>query len=211
MDVNNTASSYDKVAQEYTQRISDELKDKPLDRQLLARFAVLTKPLSGQVCDLGCGPGHVARYLHEQGADVFGVDLSPEMVRAAAATNPGLHFQTGDMQQLVFEDATLAGIAAFYSIIHIPREEVVAVLRELYRVLKSGGVLLLGFHRGEQVVHLEEWWGNAVSLDFTFFLPDEMTGYLQQAGLRVDEVIERDPYPGVEHQSQRVYIFASKK
>ena len=68
----NTQTSYDTVASDYAVRIANELKDKPLDRQLLDRFAA---SVSGPVCDMGCGPGHVTRYLHECGVDVFGVDL----------------------------------------------------------------------------------------------------------------------------------------
>jgi hypothetical protein len=56
--------SYDRVAEEYVQRIFDELQHKPLDRQLLEQFAARVHGL-GPVCDLGCGPGHVARYLYQ--------------------------------------------------------------------------------------------------------------------------------------------------
>jgi 2-polyprenyl-3-methyl-5-hydroxy-6-metoxy-1,4-benzoquinol methylase len=62
------------VADEYVQRIYHELDHKPLDRQLLDRFAASLQGL-GPVCDLGCGPGHVARYLQEHGADVFGQEM----------------------------------------------------------------------------------------------------------------------------------------
>jgi SAM-dependent methyltransferase len=99
---------------------------------------------------------------------------------------------------------------AFYSVIHIPRLEVPAVFRELKRVLRPGGVLLIAFHVGQDVVHLEEWWDEPVSLDFTFFRSDEMVGYLQTTGFEINEVIERAPYPAVEHQSERCYIFAQK-
>ena len=68
--------SYDLVADEYVRRIFDELQHKPLDRQLLDRFAASVRDV-GPACDMGCGPGQVARYLHEQGAGVCGVDLSP--------------------------------------------------------------------------------------------------------------------------------------
>jgi hypothetical protein len=58
--------SYDEVANEYARRMFDELAGKPVDRQLLDRFADETRG-SGFVADVGCGPGHVARYLHERG------------------------------------------------------------------------------------------------------------------------------------------------
>lgn len=205
----NTQTSYDRVAEDYARQLFDELAHKPLDRELLARFAGMLQGM-GRVCDLGCGPGQVARYLHECGAEVFGLDLSPKMVEVARRLNPGLDFVQGDMACLDLENDSLAGIAAFYSVIHIPRAEVAAVLGELRRVLKPGGVLLLAFHLGSEVKHLDEWWEKPVSLDFAFFGRDEMLGYLKAAGLRVDDVIERAPYPDVEVATQRLYIFASK-
>ena len=53
-------SSYDQVAEEYVERIFHELEHKPLDRELLDRFAANVRDL-GPVCDMGCGPGHIAR------------------------------------------------------------------------------------------------------------------------------------------------------
>ena len=205
----NLQTSYDRVAEEYVRRIFDELQYKPLDRQLLDRLAAGVGK-EGVICDMGCGPGHVARYLSERGAHVVGVDLSAGMIEQARRLNPGIEFWQGNMLALDVQDGAWAGIAAFYSIIHIPREEVIAALRELKRVLRPGGTLLLAFHIGAEVVHMEEWWGQAVSADFVFFQPHEMQGYLQTAGFEIEEVVERAPYPDVEHQSRRAYFFARK-
>ena len=71
--------SYDRLAETYATRISGELAHKPFDRELLDRFAELTRDL-GPVLDLGCGPGHVASYLAGRGLDVTGIDLSSGMV-----------------------------------------------------------------------------------------------------------------------------------
>ena len=165
----------------------------------------------GRVADLGTGPGQIARYLHDHGVDAFGIDLSPAMVELARREHPGMEFQQGDMRALPLPDNSLAGITAFYCIIHIPRLEVIAVLKEIRRVLQPGGLLLLSFHRGEQIVHRDEWWGKTVSVDFVFFERDEMVGYLEMAGFTIDEIVERDFYPDSdEAQTQRVYIFARK-
>ena len=48
----------------------------PFDRRMLDQLAAAVRG-RGQVCDLGCGPGHIARYLCAQGAGALGVDLSP--------------------------------------------------------------------------------------------------------------------------------------
>jgi ubiquinone/menaquinone biosynthesis C-methylase UbiE len=202
-------ASYDHVASDYAREIYDELKDKPFDREWLDRFAARLSA-GGTVCDLGCGPGQIARYLHEHGVTVLGVDLSPGMIEQARRLNPGLEFQTGNMLALNFEDEAWAGIAAFYSLIHIPRAEVLTALRELWRVLRDGGLLLAAFHLGDEVLHLNEWWGHNVSADFVFFRLDEMASYLKAAGFEIEEAVERAPYPDVEHQSRRGYILARK-
>jgi SAM-dependent methyltransferase len=202
-------AGYDQVANEYVRRIFDELQHKPLDRQLLDRFAASIRDI-GPACDMGCGPGQVARYLHEQGVPVCGVDLSPAMVERARHLVPGVEFQKGDMMALDVPDETWGGIAAFYSIIHIAREDMAQALGELRRVLRPGGLLLMTFHIGDDTKHLDEWWDKKVSIDFFFFRSEEMAAYLRAAGFEIEEIIERDPYPEVEHQSRRSYIFARR-
>lgn len=207
----NLQESYDRVAEEYASRLYKELEKKPLDQQLLDRFAENVKDL-GAVCDMGCGPGLITRYLSDHGVDdVFGIDLSPEMVGLARCLNPDIAFRQGDMLSLEKEDNSWGGIAAFYSIIHIPREQVVNALGELKRVLKPGGLLLLSFHIGDEHMHIDELWGEEVSIDFFLFTPPEMESYLDLAGLELGETVVRPPYAeDVEYQSQRAYIFARK-
>ena len=204
------SASYDEVAAEYVQRIAGELEHKPFDRELLDRYAAMFDA-NETVCDMGCGPAHVARYLHERGVQVIGVDLSAEMVQQARRLNPELDIRQGDMMSLDVPDKSWAGIVAFYSIIHIPRPSVARALSELGRCLRPGGRLLMSFHIGDEVVHLEELWGHPVTMDFIFFGTDEMLGYLAEAGFDVEETLERDPYPDVEYPSRRAYILAFKR
>jgi SAM-dependent methyltransferase len=202
--------SYDAVVDEYVRLIFHELEHKPFDRGLLDRFASSIRS-NGTVADIGCGPGHVGRYLHERGVRICGVDLSAGMVESARSLNPGIELMRGDMRALPVADGTWAGIVAFYSIIHIPRDQVLGTLKEFVRVLEPGAPLLLAFHIGDQIVHLDEWWEQKVCLDFYFFQPAEMQGWLVAAGFEIDEVLEREPYAeDVEHQSRRCYISARK-
>lgn len=205
----NTESSYDAVAEDYAQKFLDELSHKPFDRSLLERLASRWAG-KGRVCDIGTGPGQVARYLHDRGVAACGLDLSAALVEQAIQAHPGIEFIQGDMRKLEFADGSLIGITAFYSIIHIEREGVTAVLREWWRVLQPGGVVVLAFHKGQEVRHLDEWWGKAVNVDFVFFERDEMVGYLTEAGFTIEQVLERGPIPDVEAQTERVYIVAVK-
>ena len=201
--------SYDRLAEEYTRRIADELQHKPLDRELLDRFAKETRG-RGDVCDMGCGPGHVARYLRDAGASVFGLDLSPGMLEQARKLNPDISFREGNMLALDIPDGTLAGVTAFYAIVNIPRKSVPLVLSEIRRVLQSSGLLLLAFHTGNEVLHEDELWGQKISMDFLLFQPSEIGLDLEKAGFTIEEIVEREPYPDVEYPSRRAYIFARK-
>ena len=176
------------VAVEYAEKFKDEMDDKPFDRACLDRLAREVGTL-GPICDLGCGPGQVARYLHRQGVNTCGVDLSPRMVAEAQGLNPQIHFHQGDMLALPDADNSWGGIAPFYCIIHIPREQVVNALREMKRLFGPGGVLLLTFHIRDEIKHREEWWEKPVNLDFAFYLPDEdeMEAWLKEAGYELEK------------------------
>ena len=200
-------TSYDAVAAAYGEHLYAELAQKPLDRHLLNRFAEEVRE-RGTAADLGCGPGHVARYLHDQGVRMLGLDLSPEMIRWAKERNPDLEFHVGDLRALDLADASLAGVVAFYSLVHLEPSELGNALREFRRVLAPTGVLLVAFHIGEQTVHLDEMFEQPVSLDFHFLQPSAVIAALRAAGFLVTEIVRREPYPDAEYPSRRCYLFA---
>lgn len=207
--IQNTQNGYNAVSHEYAEKYKDEMDYKPFDRDCLDRLAREVGDL-GPICDLGCGPGQIARYLHRQGVQTLGVDLSPQMIAEAARLNPQIHFHQGNMLALPDADNSWGGIAAFYCIIHIPRGQIVDTLREMKRVLKPGGVLLLTFHIGVEITHLDEWYEKPVNLDFAFYKPAEMENWLKDAGFELVETLVREPNPEVEYPSQRAYLFARK-
>ena len=139
---------------------------------------------------------------------VTGIDLSSGMVRRARELNPGIEFRQGDMRSLDVKNESLAGSVAFYSIIHIAPASLAAAFGELHRVLVHDAPLLLAFHIGNESIHLGEWWGHQIAVDFVFFDPEAVKTTLQESGFRIAEALEREPYPGVEHQSRRAYILA---
>jgi SAM-dependent methyltransferase len=199
--------SYDSAAAAYAEHLSAELEHKPLDRHLLNRFAEETRG-RGLVADLGCGPGHVARYLSEQGVGVFGLDISPNMVAVAQRLNPDLDFRVEDMRHMTASDASLVGVVMFYSIVHFGLAELRPIFQEARRVLVPGGLALVSFHVGEQLVHVDDLFGAQVSLDFQFHGPERVVGALRAANLVVTEHVEREPYEGAEYPSRRCYLLA---
>ena len=204
-----TRDSYDRVAAEYAARFTDELDHKPLDRALLRCFAEEVGG-AGVAADIGCGPGQTSRYLTGLGLDVLGIDVSPGMVDQARRLNPAIRFQTGDMRALDVDHGAWAGIVAFYSIIHLPAGEVPCALGEFHRALRPGGRLLLAYHVGEEVRHLDEWWGTAVDVDFHFFATETLEGQLRETGFEVTARLEREPYRPHEVETRRGYLMARK-
>jgi SAM-dependent methyltransferase len=208
-DKDEVARSYDRLAGTYTERIYHELDGKPFDRALLDRFADQVRG-HGVVLDLGCGPGHVARYLHQRDLQVVGIDLSPGMIQTARGRAPGIDFRVGDLRSLDLPDASAAGGVAFYSLIHFPPAELDRALREIARVLQVGAPLLVAVHRGSQTVHLEELWGIGIRLDFIFFEPQVLGAALRAAGFELVETLTRPPYRGVEAETERIYAWARR-
>ena len=201
-------AGYDRVAEHYATEYFRELERKPFDCELLDRLAERVKG-KGTVCELGCGPGQVARYLKDRGVDIRGLDLSDEMVNVARRLNPDIPFSQGDMLALDFTDSSIAALVLFYSIIHIKREDVVRAFQEMRRVLIPGGSVFVSFHRGDGELHRDEWFGQPVSIDFRLFQPHEMAGYLEVAGFQNIVTVEREPYE-FEYSTKRVYISATK-
>lgn len=201
---------YDTVAGEYAEHFADELSGKPRDRALLERFAADVRG-AGPVYDLGCGPGgQTTAFLHGLGVDVRGMDLSPAAVAEAAARHPEIPFQAGDMLALPLADGAAAGIVAFYAIVHFSPAQLRTALDEMRRVMGPGAPLLLAFHVGEQVVHVDEMFGRRASVDFLFHPVERVESALRDCGLGDVETIVRDPDPEVEHPTRRAYVFARK-
>jgi ubiquinone/menaquinone biosynthesis C-methylase UbiE len=130
------------------------------------------------------------------------------MVAVAQSLNPDLEFRVEDMRQLHASDASLAGVLLFYSIVHFDVTELPSVFREVRRVLMPGGLALVSFHIGEQVVHRDELFGSPVSLDFRCYTPEDVVKALRSANLSVIEQVHREPYDGAEYPSRRCYLIA---
>lgn len=202
-----TRTSYTRLAAKYADHFSDELDHKPLERQLLDTFMA---GVPGRICDLGCGPGQTAAYLHAHGREVIGVDLADGMIEQAQRLYPAILFARADMRNLPFASGAFVGIVAFYSLIHIPPAEMIETLQEVRRTLQPDGELLLSFHRGEEVRHIETMLEEPVELDFHFFTTPQMSDWLTQAGFAILDVTEREPYPDIEVQTQRAYLRARR-
>jgi ubiquinone/menaquinone biosynthesis C-methylase UbiE len=102
-----------------------------------------------RVLDIGCGPGYFARMLAEavgpEGA-VVGIDAAPEMIEYAnrkARSLKNCRFESGAAESLTFPDASFDVVASSLMMHHVPGELQLQAVREMRRVLRPGGRLVL--------------------------------------------------------------------
>ncbi|MEU7697158.1 class I SAM-dependent methyltransferase [Streptomyces sp. NPDC039028] len=183
-----TQASYDTVAATYADQVRNLLDETPYERAVLELFAGLVNTAGGgPVADVGCGPGRITAYLRGLGMDVFGIDLSPAMIEIARREHSGLRFEVGSMTDLGLTDASLAGLVAWYSLIHVPDDEISSVFTYFRRVLRPGGPLLLGFHVGDESrLKTEGYGGHPMKVYVHLRQPDQLAAWLNDAGFTVE-------------------------
>ena len=177
MSLRAVRAAYSARSAEYTSLFGSISSTHPSDRDLVLPWA---QGLSGEVIDAGCGPGQWTAFLHSTGVDVQGVDLVPEFIETAKRFCPEARFSVGSLQRLPAPDDSLAGILAWYSLIHTPPAGISRVLNEFARCLAPGGSLLLGFFDGPA----GESFPHAVTSAY-FWSVEEMSGLLQEAGFSI--------------------------
>jgi ubiquinone/menaquinone biosynthesis C-methylase UbiE len=134
--------SYDALAPVWAATTDDNLWNEALDRRPI--LSLLEEPIDAlRVLDVGTAAGALAERLLDRGAEVTGVDISPEMIEVARARCGGRgRFLAADLSQtLPFDDDSFDGVVASLVMHYV--EDWTAVLDELSRVLRPGGWLIV--------------------------------------------------------------------
>lgn len=141
------AEAYDSRADEYVEKLGSVQQMATRDRDTIETWRDGTP---GRLLDAGCGPGHWTAVLGDGGRrESVGIDGSRRILESAHRRFPGTRFVAGDLAALPIGSRSVAGILAWYSIIHTPPADLHQVLGEFRRALAPGGTLLLGFFVGE--------------------------------------------------------------
>ncbi|MEV0466455.1 class I SAM-dependent methyltransferase [Nocardia tengchongensis] len=186
--LDDTRMSYDSVAATYADLTRHLLDQTPEERSALASFADIVRAQGGGlVADVGCGAGRITAHLRRLDMDAFGIDLSPRMIDVARRDHPGIRFEVGSMTNLALADASIAGLVAWYSLIHVPDDEIGSVFDRFRRVLRPGGPLLLGFHVGDDSqLKTQGYGGHSMHLHVHRRQHNQMRAWLDDAGFTVE-------------------------
>jgi ubiquinone/menaquinone biosynthesis C-methylase UbiE len=141
-----TSSVYNKIAELYSKQFS-----KPLEH---IKYFLNKIPKNGKILDAGCGAGNNSGYMTLRGFEVIGIDLSKKMLQLAEQKFPKINFKQIDIKKIKFPPNSFDGILASYSLIHISKKDIPAVLRKLHRFLKKTGILFLVLQEGKTLYQI---------------------------------------------------------
>ena len=134
--------TYDTYADDFDTKFSEHLKN-------IQQFAdeFLSELKGNRILDAGCGSGNHAEYFKDHGLDVFGIDISEEMVARAKAK--GVNAQVMDLENIHFLPESFDGIWAYASLLHVPKDKIQKVVSDLASKLRPGGLFAGSVKKGE--------------------------------------------------------------
>lgn len=193
------ADGYDVAAAAYAEWLRTSVID-PAREAYRDAFAELV-PEASPVLELGCGGGGPSTQRLATRFALTGIDISSTQIAMARERVPSATFLRGDMTRFDFEEASFDGIAAFYSLIHLPYGELPAMLGRISRWLRPGGVLVTNLGARTSGAHYEPEWFAGVPMYWGGHTREENLQFLEEAGLRVvratveDTIEEGKPAP----------------
>ena len=183
MDYNKiTIDTYNKIAKEYTEKVKGMV---PMDE--FKKF--INYVPFGNILDIGCGSGVATRNLQEKGLQVYGIDLSDELINIAREESPNSKFRKMDMLKMSFPHEMFDGIWHVASLLHLEKKYVPIALFEANRALKPEGIMYLSIKEGEsEGLEKDERCGGLPKY-YSYYQEDEITDFLEKANFELVEPI----------------------
>ena len=186
--------TYDRIAEDWA-------RDHEGDtwwREGTAKFASLL-PQGARVLDAGCGSGQKAKFFHDRGAQVLGIDFSEKLLEIARATAPACDFRLLDLRDIRTLSEDFDGVFAQASLLHIPKAEAFSVTEGMVSRLVPRGLLYIAVkaqrpgHAEEEVV-TENDYGYDYERFFSYYSLDEIRGYADRLGLSLVHAEIPEPF-----------------
>lgn len=180
-----TRATYDHIAEDYVKRDLGVVPETLEVKDALVHF-IKSLPRHGTVLDIGSGGGRDARFLHKHGLRVTGIDFSPRMVAEARRISPQIKFKVMDIEHLRFKPQEFDGIWTNASLHHMPKRKLPAVLRNIFEIIKPGGILFLKVKYGKgEGMRINTKFGKRIAIYFAFYQVRELNQYLRRSDFRI--------------------------
>jgi SAM-dependent methyltransferase len=210
-DIEKTRNScidyYDSTYKDYYDKYMNELEKKPYDKNFLIRLISLIRK-NDTILDIGCcSTAQQARFFRDNGLIVTSIDLSEKCIETAKHMFAGINFLQMDMLEMNFCFESFHAINAFYSIIHIPNENLNKLFSDFNRILIKSGKIAIAVHAGDFYGYFNE---NEMPVFYRTYSKNKLRELLDQHGFRIIEIEQRQPIYDFEFQSERIYLIAEK-
>ncbi len=104
---------------------------------------------NSKILDLGCGTGHLSKFISELGFEVVGIDPSKKMLDLAKGNFPDISFVDAISVKLPFEDNSFDYVVSIEVLRYLHKQDVMNTYKEIFRVLKPTGFFNL--------THVNKW------------------------------------------------------
>lgn len=201
----NAINIYDKIANDYAKAYDP---NEYSEEGLIFQNSILNylKPNSIML-DIGCGSGFSAEYFHDKGINVFGIDLSSEMIRIAKKKHPNINFQVADM--ITFKpDNNIDVVYAGYSMFHFQQEGFEKTLDNIKTYLNKKGILAMVMQEGSGELDEVEPFLPTEKIYIKLYTEDELKDLLNKHGFEVLEINRKKPKDKGEFQYNKILVIS---
>lgn len=205
---------YDAIAEPYSAEFGQVYED----IEVVDCFLQLL-PENSKILDLGGGTGKLTDLFIQKGHDAICYDFSKEMMRKAKEFYPNIPYVLDDMLNINnhYSNNTFDGIIAFYSLFHIPREDINGLFSNIYNLLKNDGVFCFVVQLGDGEKFIDEPYLKDKGKDilyFNFFTKESIYNLLKENNF--EKIYETEKEEVGENElgddgNSKVFIIARKK
>lgn len=206
-------NNYNVIAEEYSAEFGKQYEDLDIINKFMCNLTINSK-----ILDLGGGTGKLTDLFIKKGYDAICYDFSKEMMIKAKEFFPNIPYVLDDIIYIKnhFENNSFDGIIAFYSLFHIPKEELDIVFSNIYDLLKENGIFcfIVKLGNGEGFIdepYLKEKGKNI--LYFNFFTKEQINELLQKHNFEKIYEIEKEEHGENElgeDGNTKVFVIAKK-
>lgn len=195
-----TFETWDKIAKVY--------EDKYMTMDLYDRsYDAFIDKYSGKdyydMLDLGCGPGNVTKYLLSKRQDfkVFGIDVSPSMIKLARNNNPNAVFGVMDVRQVHMLDRLYDGVLCGFCLPYLDKAQSRKLIFDVYNLLQLDGVFYFSFVSGKPQKSGFKTGADGRRVYFYYHEKDTVIQVMKEIGFTLEEIFEIE-FPSNSNKSE---------